>query len=271
MASDPVLPILPLSTVQSIYDALSASQTVALVQPDNPPPGISGFLFDIPTEENSELTSLITDHWLESNISVQDNIALAPVRVTLRGLVAELVYTPPNTQNSAAPAAVLPANSTMQPQFSPGTTQAMAASNAQTSGESQSVSAVNSPYQYYAALNLLGGTGVGSRQINAFSYFQQLWSGRMLCTVQTAYGYWTNMAIESVRATSPEETRYVSEFTVVFKQINIAGGISVNSGQLAGRAVGMLSSQTSSGLGGAQPVTPVQQSQYFNASFGGGS
>lgn len=74
----------------SVYDQLTTLDRAAIVRPNNPPAGIAGFLFDYDIEEFMELMSEITDNAIEDNTSLQDNIALLPERVTLRGIIAEL-------------------------------------------------------------------------------------------------------------------------------------------------------------------------------------
>lgn len=74
----------------SIYDQLTTLDRAAIVRPNNPPAGIAGFLFDYDVEEFMDLLSEITDNAIEDNTSLQDNIALLPERITLRGMIAEL-------------------------------------------------------------------------------------------------------------------------------------------------------------------------------------
>lgn len=77
----------------SIYAALSSTAKLALVLPNgNPPAGIAGFLFDVPEEQTFVLDSDITDHFVEDNTAIQDQVALRPEKVTLRGLVAEITF-----------------------------------------------------------------------------------------------------------------------------------------------------------------------------------
>lgn len=74
----------------SIFDQLTTLDRRAIVRPDNPPLGIAGFLFDYDSDQMLELMSEITDNPIEDNTSIQDNIALLPERVILKGLIAEL-------------------------------------------------------------------------------------------------------------------------------------------------------------------------------------
>lgn len=83
-------PIIVPTDVPSVYDQLTTLARKAIVRPNNPPPGIGGFLFDIDLDGAVELTSEITDNVLEDNTVVNDGIGLSPERVTVRGIVAEL-------------------------------------------------------------------------------------------------------------------------------------------------------------------------------------
>lgn len=55
----------------------------------------TNYFFDSIQEHSISLQSNITDNFVENNTSIQDHIAKPPVIITLRGLIGELVYTPP--------------------------------------------------------------------------------------------------------------------------------------------------------------------------------
>lgn len=46
-----------------------------------------------------QLSSQITDYWLENNTAIQDTISIQPVMITLQGLVGEVTYSRPNDWN----------------------------------------------------------------------------------------------------------------------------------------------------------------------------
>lgn len=50
----------------------------------------SGFI----NSESMECTAEITDHFVEDNSAVQDHMAIKPIKYTVRGLIAEKVFTP---------------------------------------------------------------------------------------------------------------------------------------------------------------------------------
>lgn len=105
-----------------ILESLSELEQKAIIRPNNPPPGIAGFLFDIPGDEWIELESQITDHYTEANTAIQDNIALSPEKVTVKGIIAELVATTPAAQQTAAVTNPLPDNVPFTPPLTAGST-----------------------------------------------------------------------------------------------------------------------------------------------------
>lgn len=103
-----------------VIKSLTTLQQQAIVRPDNPPPGLGGFLFDIDLNEIVELQSEITDYFVENNTSVQDHIALKPETVTLHGLIAELRTKDSPLKPYVPPPNPLPVNAPMMPVDTPG-------------------------------------------------------------------------------------------------------------------------------------------------------
>lgn len=236
-------PVIPADTA-SIYDGLRTlvldNQTLALLTPATPPPGIGGFLFDLPQEDNFKLTATATEHYVEDLSAVQDHVALAPERIVLRGLVAELVLTPETVNNSApeakkgtttAPGMTPPGTST--PTAAPGTAKATAQNSLPTLYSKYQSAMPQQPKQ--------------TRQSMVFGYFYQLWKGRTLCTVETPWGIMRDMLLESLDATQGESTRWASEFSATFVRIRTAGTISKARGEIAGRFVLSLLNSTNNG------------------------
>lgn len=327
----------------AVVKQLSTLEQKAIVRPNNPPLGIAGFLFDITGDEWAELSSQITDHYTESNSTIQDNIALEPEKVTVRGLVAELFSFAPAPQEAAPVTNPLPVNVPFTPLLtsgakegllstagiaglagtaaktaalgilarkSPGLASAAVAfgpqivagakeriamagsSSVQTLSQPDATASLNTtgaaqPGFIQSSLNviknvipnlakgvvsalkkptvpanqkLLGGaaaqqdaaTGSSSsllqvyeskqpttpnqtRQTSAFLYFYALWKARQLCSIETPWGIWTNMAALSIRAEQKADTRSSTEFTIVFKKMRFATNVTVDLGELAGR------------------------------------
>jgi hypothetical protein len=237
-AAAPVLagPINVIPADTSIFDMLTTLQTsnppayLAIVRPNNPPAGIGGFLFDIPGDEEVRLKSTITRHFVESTTPISDHIALDPEMVTLRGLVAELVNGIPTQPTVQAPPNPLPLLPVMQPPATPGQQEDSTAATTTTDQQTSALASQQSIYQYFTATapNVVNLT----RQNRAFLYFQQLWWGRQLMSVESPFGIWTNMAISEVRAVQSRNSRYISDFTVIFERIRVVGDITIQGADL---------------------------------------
>lgn len=93
----------------SVFDQLSTLDSAAIVRPNNPPAGIAGFLFSLDLDQLLRLASHVTDYPVEDNTTIADNISRMPETITLRGIIAELVSSPPKSSpNPAQTPAPLP-------------------------------------------------------------------------------------------------------------------------------------------------------------------
>lgn len=205
----------------------------AIVRPNNPPVGVAGYVFDIVGRGAMDLTSDITDHYVEDNTAIQDQISIKPEKFTVSGIVAELVFTQPIQQLQDAVVNPLPLFGPLLPQFTIGSEQIQAANEASTASQTNAIVDTQSLYGFF---NGNVGSLSQTRQSKAFSYFYQLQRGRQLFSVETPWGIMNSMAIESVTAEQGEDSIYKSDFTITFKKIRFARTITVNLGQLAGRA-----------------------------------
>ena len=247
--------ILPQDETVCVFDpvtALSQLDQQAIIRPDNPPPGIAGFLFDIDEENEINLTSEITDHFIEDNTSIQDQIGIKPEQYTVRGLVAELVAVKPTPDSVAKLLNALPAQEQTAPQLTPGASQTASARISSTNAAIEAVTSNPSLYAYFS--NTSAQPPNATRQSKAFLYFYEMWKGRQFCTVETPWGIFDNMQIQSLRVMQGDATKYQSSFTVTFKKIRIAESISTTAGVLAGRAVAQMAQVTQNGTVSKTPV-----------------
>jgi hypothetical protein len=247
----------------SIYDILNTlvvnQQTFAIVRPDNPPPGIAGFLFDVVEDDSSDLESDITDYFIEDNSSIQDHIALKPETVSISGRVAELVQAVVTTKPTVQRGNPLPLVPGLNPTLTPQAEQTEVAVQEQTAQDKAAITSTDSLWGYYKARSPQQSNQ--TKQSYIYGYFYQLWKGRQLCTVETPWGFFTNMAIQSISATQGAETRTVSAFTISFKKIRTATSVVINPGARAGRSQGQASTVVSSGFLGQQPLTLLRTTQ----------
>lgn len=267
--------------LSSIYDKLGTLSTsesrLALVRPNNPPPGIAGFLFDVVDDDGSELESDITDHYIEDNTAIQDHIALRPETVTVTGRVAELVRAVPVTKPVTEVTNPLPLIPDLMPTLTPGSQEREDAELlAQTEGEA-AIQFSQDLYGFYQ--NNSRQQPGQTKQSYIYGYIYQLWKGRQLFSVETPWGIFENMAILSASVKQGPESRSVSEFTITFKKIRVARTINVlpglleqravfdqnNSGNLdflAGRSVFQRSPTVENGIVGQTPFTNAQTLQF---------
>lgn len=250
------------TTATSVFDVVKALQTLdqqAIIRPLNPPPGVAGYLFDINEQDAVELRSTITDHYVENNTAIQDHIALAPEKVTVNGLVAELTNALVQPDRTAQIPESLPLVPELLPTYTPQAEQEQAARAATAAETVGAVTENNSLYSYFSAKSPT--TPNQTKQAGAFAYFYNLWKGRVLCSVETPWGIWTNMAIEGYRAEQEADSRYKSNFKLTFKKIRFAGIVSVQVGQLAGRRVAQVgqSDPTQNGNAGQSDTTPEKR------------
>jgi len=219
------------------------------------PPAI---LFNYEAEQSVSLSSDVTDHYIEDNTAIQDQVALKPETITTSGFIGEL--------NDVAPAALIPLQTVAEklvaigayaPQISE--TAAIAYAKAfqlYQVGSSLANSAVSS----WASLTGGGAQTVingattqqditnqtNKSQTKQQIYFQQFygyWKNRTLFTVQTPWAVFQDMIIQSLRAVQDAETRMITDFEITFKLMRFASTQSVaniglyNSNDAQGRLV----------------------------------
>lgn len=201
-------------------DAISSALQQYVVAPLNAF-GVGGFVFDVEGDSVAVLASDITDHWTEDNRALQDHIAIRPKRVTLKGYVGELVYSPEGNETSFVQKVVqkLTVVNSYLPALSSAAQQIQESVSA---GSVQDIPLSAASNIYSVVKNALASVGGNSSQKNAFAYFQACQQQGILMGIQTPWEFITNMAIETIVAVQNEDTRYVTDFSVTFKQIRIA-------------------------------------------------
>lgn len=60
------------------------------------------------------------------------------------------------------------------------------------------------------------------RQKEIYNKFEYLWANKILCFVDTPWGKFDNMAIQSISVTQDEETKHITDISITFKKINYA-------------------------------------------------
>lgn len=212
-------------------------------------------VFQYEGEQALSLQSDITDHYVEDNTAVQDQIALRPEEYTTHGFIGEL--------NDLAPTALIPLQEladklTVIDAYTPALSEtALIAYNEAAFLYATGASAKNSAVSTWSSINGGGGENVidgngiqggfnpgivpnqstQTKQQIIFQQFYGYWKNRTLFTIQTPWAVFENMAIKSFRAIQDAETRVISDYEITFKIIRFASTITtaVDPGIFQGR------------------------------------
>lgn len=227
------------ATALSNLILVSPQKTIGY-QPQNPPnadgsPSTDAppksLLFNYEGEQTGILQSEITDHFVEDNSAIADQIALKPERVTTHGFIGELNDIPPALLKIAQ---TLANKLTTVDAYVPAlSTSALVLYNQAFQLYQIEQSVENSAVSTWDTLAGQGGESVISssgltsqpsqtKQQVAFQQFYGYWRNRTLFTVQTPWAVFQNMAIENLRAIQDAETDVITDFEVTFKMIRTA-------------------------------------------------
>lgn len=205
--------------------------------------GSPALLFHYEGEQIATLKSDITDHFNESNIAIQDHIALKPETVITHGFIGELNDVLP----PALAALKLIANKlTFIPGFPPSLSLSalVALNNAILLYETaqNTVGAISAAYNsaFGSTDTIIGSEGIvggfnpanlnsplnaanpQTKQQQYFTQFYGYWKSRTLFTIYTPWAFFQHMAIESLRVIQDADTRMMSDFEITFKMIRFA-------------------------------------------------
>lgn len=200
------------------------------------------FLFHYEGEQTVTLESDITDHYVEDNSAIQDNITVKPELITTHGFIGELNNVVPLVPAVAQQAFdKLVALSAYTPALSVSAllayNLAVQAAQAVIDTANNAVSAWNTVGGAIGAPTLGGQTtaiantefaAVQNLQQQAFQMFYGYWRNRTLFTVQTPWAIFPNVAIKSLRAIQNADTAVITDFEVSFKVIRFASTITTN-------------------------------------------
>ena len=172
-----------------------------------------GFIFQIVADESVNLTSDITDHYVEDNSSLQDHISIRPITISVSGFVGEL--------NNVVPDSLITAKNVVDRL---GTLQAYIPSVTNTARR-----AFDLAQQVYSltqkilkAGSIAASVEIQTEQEKAFAALYKYQINRTLFYVSTPFGQFENMAIQSVVANQSPDSKSISDFTVSFKQVKFA-------------------------------------------------
>lgn len=213
------------NVLQNAKNLVQSTVNQYIVRPLDSPNliGVSGFLFDIIDDEEIIIESMITDNYVEDNYAVQDHVSLKPVRFTLRGYVGEITnaFQEVLAQIFIATQA-LPTVGGLFPQFNVQDTQFYAKTTQVAQAAQNVVNQANNLYSLFSDAST-----TANKQEKAFQYFYQMWKTRQLCVVETPFGVFDSMAIETLRALQSGQNNEIADFTITFKQIRTTSSITL--------------------------------------------
>lgn len=191
-----------------------------------PPPG---FLFNYEGENTATIDSDITDHFIEDNTAIQDQISLRPETITVQGFIAELndIVPPPLAPLKTA-ADKLTVINAYTPVLS---ATALLAYTEAVFLYNNAQNLVNAGVAAWSSITGGAGSTQNKQQI-AFQQFYGYWQTRTLFTIQTPWAIFKDMAIKTIKAVQDPDTRVISTFDLTFKKIRFASTIkSINATQ----------------------------------------
>jgi len=198
------------------------------------------FVFNYEGEQTVQIESDITDHYVEDNTAIQDQISLKPEIITTHGYIGELTDIAPEI---LAPLEFLANKLTVIDAYTPvlSTSARIAYNNAfqlyqiVQNTVAQAVSAWSSINSSQGE-NVISSNGLGigfnpltgqvsgnqNKQQIAFQQLYGYWSNQILFTIQTPWAIFEHMAIQRLRAIQDAETKMITDFEISFKMIRFA-------------------------------------------------
>lgn len=276
-----------ISTLSTISTAASALSNLILVSPQatvgyqpQPPPSTNpgnplqqppALLFNYEGEQTVRLESDITDHYVEDNTAIQDQIALKPEEITTHGFIGELNTIPRGFGAIALAALQFVADKlTVVSAYAPAlSTTALIAYNEAFFAYQQAQNLANAATSAWNTItsnsgaqgeSVIGSSGLITSEANQtqqqvyFQQFYQYWRDRTLFTVQTPWCVFENMAIKSLRAIQDADTNVITDFELTFKMIRFSDtgqSSTLNPAYMQTRANAQASSLTNTGTNSA--------------------
>lgn len=195
-------------------------------------------IFHYEGEQSVSLQSDITDHFIEDNTAINDQISLKPEIVTTNGFIGELNDVAPfGLQTLKNLADKLVPIQAYQPVLS---ATAINAYNQAAFLYSVAANTLDSAVSAWNSLPIVGGgnntniagtnfnpatgsvSGTQNKQQIAFQQFYGYWRERRLFKVQTPWAIFQNMAIQSLRSVQDADTKVITDFEITFKVLRFA-------------------------------------------------
>lgn len=227
--------------------------------------GIAGFKFHLPETEQVNMESNITDYYTDSNSVMQDHIARAPITIMVNGMQGEYFYSVNEIEDLLANVTpVLSLVKQFVPKLSAATMQ-IKNNWAKYQESQQGLAAYYATFDKGIPLNQslnnlwndLNGVDLfqlfqnlyklKSAQTRAFLFFEALWKSQAVFSVETTWKRYDNMLIQKVTPIR-DSNADITEFSVIFKQMNFAQSRYESLNNAAGRTRQQLLKQVNKGI-----------------------
>ena len=186
--------------------------------------GISGWVFDIPKGETIDLETDVTDHYIENGSFISDHAVNKPARITLTGLIGELVYEAPNDGVEADLSALSNTLTTVNafaPELSPQAAQDVAVAAqvaAYAASQYEAIQKRLSNLKKYFS----GEEATQTLQQKAFMELKAMRDSKQIVSVQTPWTFYNSMIITSISARQDDKTNDYTDFSISLKEMRFA-------------------------------------------------
>lgn len=207
------------------------------------------FVFDVKKEYKLNLSSDITDHYVEDNVAIQDHIGLKPIILEVTGCIGEVDLASRTTKNKsknenkiANEIGVNNAKGNVFNSVDAYLGRMGSLSSFTPNINNQALDIYNTAKFGYATVSKIINldkqdkiksgfdytedydekTIKTTKQFSYIDWFKTQWWNRASFTIVTPYGVLTDMYIMDLSASQPENTRYVTNLNIKFKQIRKA-------------------------------------------------
>jgi hypothetical protein len=228
--------------------------------------GLAGFVFDIEDSTKMDLRADITDHYMEDNSTTQDHIAIRPIKITLRRFVGELKNIVKDEKETVQKLAEkLVKITSMIPVLTNQAKQVRDVIQEDKETISDYIDATVGTgidlYQSFKELN-----PPDTEQARAFNFLRSLFESKQLVSLETPYGFFPDMAIESLVATQNGDSNQISDFSITLKEFKTVKTklVPFDPEKYQGRGEGQRSELSDKGK--AQGEDKPLQSLFFKAS-----
>lgn len=186
--------------------------------------GLAGFEFSIKKDITVNLSAKITDHYVDNNTTIQQNIALEPITIILSGYVGEKEFKTKEKSVIQQVTEVVSTVNSFLPLVSKGVQQAKnifdSAKKNKGSFLDLAKGNINSAVDIYSVFKTANIPQ--TNQSKAYNFFYSLYQAKQLVSLETPYRFFSQMAIQSIVAIQGEDTESISDFAITLKEVRTA-------------------------------------------------